>query len=152
VQPFIHSSCPFPNNLGHIIHFCKFDKNMFQAYVNILFNSAYSHALEKTCPLNFFLYIQNVTNNYIFEWNYHYIQIRFVHLSHKQWFFWSNYITRSCRFFVNNWHEVSNASNKPIVTWFGIQSIPKKFTTNVKTSCSLLDIQKSKLLVVDTIC
>lgn len=41
--------------------------------------------------------------------------------------------------------------NKPIVMRFGIQSTPKKFTTNAKTSCALLlGVNKSKLTITQT--
>ncbi len=41
--------------------------------------------------------------------------------------------------------------NKPIVMCFGIQSTPKKFTTNAKTSCAfLLGVNESKLTITQT--
>ncbi len=60
----------------------------------------------------------------------------------------------SCRFLINAYLEVSNASNKPIVLCFGTQFIPSQWrnvlTIKAKTSCGPLDTQRSKLIMAKT--
>lgn len=139
---------------------CKFTyANFIDTYLNPLqffsYFVAYWQALEKTCPkhspLETFKYILKTPQltTYIkalviaFKFN-------LSSFKHVMIFFlkpcWSNNLVR---FFASACLIISIASNKPIIKCLGYQLAPDKLIMFAKMSWSLLNIQRSKLIVID---
>jgi hypothetical protein len=55
-----------------------------------------------------------------------------------------------CKFLDNVYPKVLDVSKQAIIACFSTQSSHKKFTTNAKTSCAPLDIQRLKLAITKT--
>jgi hypothetical protein len=60
------------------------------------------------------------------------------------------YSKRFCKLLTNVYLDVLDASNKSIVMCLGIQFFLKKFPTNAKTPCIILDMHKSKFVTIET--
>jgi hypothetical protein len=60
------------------------------------------------------------------------------------------YSKRFCKLLTNVYLDVLDASNKSIVMCLGIQFSPKKFPTNAKTPCAILNMHKSKFAIIKT--
>ncbi len=130
-QAFIHSCPPFLNFLGHIIHFYKYVlADLMETYFKPLktFSStiAYWQTLEKTCSKQVPRKLSIIFNISTY------------------------YFKRFCKLFTNVYLDVLNASNKSIVMCLSIQFSPKKFPTNAKTPCAVLDMHESKFAIVET--